>query len=55
MNTRQIEFFISETLDRSTGDLSQHEYRDLLSNLISQLEVRLECVEEELAAEGEDE
>jgi len=39
---------VIETLDSLTGSLSQEDYRDVLSDIISDLESRLETVEMEI-------
>lgn len=45
---------ISRYFDGAVAALSQEDYREVLENFISDLQSRLDCVNEELAAEGID-
>lgn len=42
---------VSRYFDNAVADLSQEDYRDVLENFISDLQTRLDCVNEELAME----
>ena len=44
----QIRQDTMDVFDRAVRSLGQEEYRDVLEELISDLEARLECVKEEL-------
>lgn len=44
---------IEQHFDRAVRDLSQIDYREVLEEVISNLESRLDCVKQELEAEGE--
>lgn len=50
----QIQQEVMDLFDREVRDLGQEEYREVLENLCSDFETRLDCVKEELAA-AEDE
>ena len=47
----EIKENIIELLDSSVEDLSQEDYRDLLQDIIGDLECRFEAVEQELEEE----
>lgn len=42
---------LSKYFDSAVADLGQEDYRDVLENFISDLQTRLDCVNEELAME----
>lgn len=45
---------VSRYFDSAVTELGQEDYREVLENFISDLQSRLDCVNEELAAEGID-
>lgn len=45
---------LSKYFDNAVMELGQEEYRDVLENFISDLQSRLDCVREEMEAEGID-
>lgn len=51
----QIQQGIMDLFDNDVRDLGQEEYRELLENIFSDFESRLECIKEEMAAAEESE
>lgn len=49
-----VEQEIMDHFDNSVRELGQEEYREVLENVISDLQSRLDCVIEEMEAEGID-
>lgn len=45
---------VSRYFDNAVAELGQQDYREVLENFIADLQSRLDCVNEELAAEGMD-
>lgn len=54
IRTDEVEQEIMDHFDNAVQDLGQDEYRDLLENVISNLQSRLDCVIEEMQGEGVD-
>lgn len=53
-NLQEIKDRVMELFDREVATLSKTDYREVLEETISGLEARLECVKEEMDADGED-
>ena len=49
MNTDEIKEDVLRLFDERVSQLSQFDYKELLDELIGDLEARLQCIKEELA------